>query len=114
MSIKKLEIIVRPGKFEAVKNAAKAAGAHGLTVSQVEGHGLQNGMTNKAGGAAYKMEMVPKVRMEVVVDGAHLETLLKAIGEAAHTGEPGDGKIFISDVQDVVRLRTGERGSAAV
>src|ERR1041385_6386147 len=110
-TIKKLEIIIRPGKLDAVKKALATAGYTGVTISQAEGHGNQKGMTHAAG---FRMDMVSKMRLEIVVPEADVEKMIEAISIAAQTGEPGDGKIFISDVQDVVRIRTGERGTTAL
>ncbi len=111
---KKLEIIVKPGKLDAVKKALKAAGYVGVTMSQAEGHGNQKGLSSKHPDGNFRMEFLPKIRLEVVVVEAALEGLIQAVSKAAQTGEPGDGKIFVSDVRDVVRIRTGERGAKAL
>jgi nitrogen regulatory protein P-II 1 len=112
--MKKLEIIVRPGAAAAVSQAIEAAGYPGITNSQAEGHGTQKGMTqgdkNKG---AYRLELVPKVRLEVVIPDSALEEVIEAVVKSARTGQPGDGKIFVSDIQDVIRIRTGERGDQA-
>ena len=110
-TIKKLEIIIRPGKLDAVKKALASAGYTGVTVSQAEGHGNQKGATHAAG---FRMDMMSKLRLEIVVPEGDVEKMVDAVSLAAKTGEPGDGKIFISDVQDVVRIRTGERGTKAL
>ncbi|MFA5975114.1 MAG: P-II family nitrogen regulator [Elusimicrobiota bacterium] len=112
--MKKLEVIIRPGKLDAVKKAMSASGYTGVTISQAEGHGSQKGLVQDKAGGSYRMDLVPKLRMEVVVAEADAERLIEAISKAALTGEPGDGKIFISDVRDVVRIRTGERGTQAL
>jgi nitrogen regulatory protein P-II 1 len=114
--MKKLEIIIRPGKFESVRKAMEAAGCTGLTVIQAEGHGTQKGMTkqNQYGGGSYLMEMVPKVRIVAVVKDDDVEPIIEAIIKEARTGQHGDGKIFISDIRDSVRIRTGERGENAI
>ena len=106
---KKLEIIVRPGKMDAVKKAMAAAGYTGMTVSEAEGHGTQNGVTPSKQGGTVKMDLIPKIRMESVVPQMDVEKLIQAISKAAQTGEPGDGKIFVYDVHEVVRIRTGEQ-----
>ena len=110
-TIKKLEIIIRPGKLDAVKKALAASGYTGVTISQAEGHGNQKGATHASG---FKMDMMSKLRLEIVVPDSDVEKMIEAISLAAKTGEPGDGKIFITDVQDVVRIRTGERGAKAL
>ena len=111
-TMKKIEIIIKPGKLEVVKKAMATAGYTGVTISQVEGHGNQKGLTNDAG--HFRLELLPKLRMEAVVAEADLEKLIDVIVKAAKTGEPGDGKIFVSDVRDVIRIRTGEKGADAV
>jgi nitrogen regulatory protein P-II 1 len=111
-TMKKLEIIVRPGKLDAVKKAMATAGYTGVTISQAEGHGNQKGMTHASG--TFRMELMPKLRMEIVITDGDVEKMIEAVSKAAQTGEPGDGKIFISDVRDVVRIRTGERGEKAL
>jgi nitrogen regulatory protein P-II 1 len=113
--MKKLEIIVRPGAASSVKQAIEAVGYTGITASQAEGHGTQKGLvqdTNKKG--AYRLEFVPKVRLEIVIPDAALRNVTDAVVKAARTGQPGDGKIFISDVQEVIRIRTGETGELAI
>ena len=114
IGIKKLEIIVKPGKMEAVKKALAGAGGTGVTISQAEGHGLQNGASHDRQGGTFKLDLVPKIRIEAVVTATSLESVIEAVVKAARTGEPGDGKIFVYDVVDAVRVRTGERGAAAV
>src|ERR1017187_1153291 len=99
-TIKKLEIIIRPGKLEAVKKALASAGYPGVTISQAEGHGNQKGATHAAG---FKMDMMSKRRLEIVVPDSDVEKMIKAGSLAAKPGEPGDGKIFITDVQEVIR-----------
>lgn len=114
MSFKKLEIIVRPGKMDAVKKAMATVGYTGVTVTKAEGHGTQNGVTPSKSGGSVKMDLIPKVRLESVVPQADVEKLIQAVSQAAQTGEPGDGKIFVSDIAEVVRIRTGERGAKAL
>ena len=112
--LKKLEVIIRPGKFDAVKKAVESVGCSGVTVSQVEGHGNQKGLAKEKHGTAYKMEFVSKLRMEIVTSASHLEPLIEAISQAARTGEAGDGKIFVSNIEEAIRIRTGESGLDAV
>ena len=113
-TMKKLEVIIKPGKLDAVKKAVEKAGYMGVTISQVEGHGTQKGLTQKSTDGGYKLEMLPKIRVEIVIPDSQLEPIVQAISDAARTGQPGDGKIFVSDVKDVIRIRTGERGEKAV
>ena len=110
-TIKKLEIIIRPSKLDAVKKALATAGYTGVTISQAEGHGNQKGSTHATG---FKMDMMSKLRLEIVVPESDVEKMIEAVSAAAKTGEPGDGKIFITDVQEVIRIRTGERGTKAL
>ena len=112
--MKKLEIIIKPGKSSAVREAIEAAGYSGITVSQAEGHGTQKGLTKQKTSGNYRLELVPKVRLELVIPDSALESVIEAVVKAAKTGQPGDGKIFVSDVRDVIRIRTGERGEKAV
>ncbi len=112
--MKKLEIIVKPGKGSVVRGAIAAVGCSGITVSQAEGHGAQNGLTQGKSGGHYRLELVPKIRLELVVPDSAVESIIEAVVKAAKTGQPGDGKIFVSDVKDVIRIRTGERGEKAV
>ena len=112
--MKKLENIVKPGKSSLVREAIVAAGCSGITVSQAEGHGTQKGLTQEKKGGNYRLELVPKVRLELVVPDSSVELVIEAVIKTAKTGQPGDGKIFVSDVKDVVRIRTGERGEKAV
>src|SRR4051812_2463076 len=103
-TMKKLEILIKPGKLDAVKKALTTAGYQGVTISQAEGHGNQKGLTNTNGG--FRMELLPKIRMEVVIASKDLESIISAVCGAAQTGEKGDGKIFVSDVTEVIRIRT--------
>jgi nitrogen regulatory protein P-II 1 len=113
-SLKKLEVVIKPGKLETVKKAMEGAGYTGVTISQVEGHGNQKGLSKKGGAGGYRVELLPKIRMEIVIAETDLEPMIQAITKAAQTGEPGDGKIFVSDIRDVIRIRTGERGQEAL
>jgi len=112
--MKKLEIIVKPGKGEVVRQAIDAAGYPGITISQVEGHGTQKGLTQEKKNGNYRLEMVPKTHLEVVIPDSALDKVVEAVIKAARTGQPGDGKIFVSDVREVIRIRTGEKGDKAV
>ena len=106
--------IVKPFKLDAVREALVAAGVEGLTVSDVKGYGRQKGQTEIYRGAEYQVNFVPKVKLEVVVDDAAAPGAIEAVMKAAATGKIGDGKIFVLDVENAVRIRTGETGSAAL
>ncbi len=106
--------IVKPFKVDDVKQALKEAGAAGVTVSEVQGFGRQRGHTEVYRGAEYTIDFVPKVRVELLVDDADVERLLEAVITAARTGKIGDGKVWVTSVEQVVRIRTGERGAEAL
>ena len=106
--------IVKPFKLDAVREALVAAGVEGLTVSEVKGYGRQKGQTEIYRGAEYQVNFVPKVKLEAVVDDAAAPGAIEAVMKAAATGKIGDGKIFVLDVENAVRIRTGETGSAAL
>jgi nitrogen regulatory protein P-II 1 len=112
--MKKVEAIIRHFKAEDVKNALTKNGIIGMTVTEVRGFGRQKGHTEMYRGAEYKVDFVPKIKVEVVVPDEKLQTVLDAIIHSAQTGQVGDGKIFISDLSNVVRIRTGESGEAAI
>jgi nitrogen regulatory protein P-II 1 len=112
--MKKIEAIIRPERLTVVKAALEEMGYSGMTISEVKGHGVQKGVVEQWRGQQYRVEFLPKVWLMVVVDDDKAEKVLGAIVENAKTGEVGDGKIFVSTVDDVVRVRTGERGAAAV
>src|SRR4051812_49346986 len=112
--MKKIEAIVRPSKLDEVKEALSAAGVSGMMVTDVRGFGRQKGHTELYRGAEYVVDFVPKVRLEVVVEDSLVERVVEAIASAAHSGRIGDGKIFVSHVEEAIRIRTGERGSDAV
>ena len=114
MTMKKIESIVRVHKIDDVKNALVKLGHHGMTITEVRGFGRQKGHTESYRGAEYVVDFVPKVKIEVVADDSTADAVVAAIVAAAKTGQVGDGKIFISELKDVVRIRTGETGSAAV
>ncbi len=112
--MKKIEAIIKPFKLDEVREALSEIGVNGLTVTEVKGFGRQKGHTELYRGAEYVVDFLPKVKMEMVVTDALVDTTLEAIVKAARTGKIGDGKIFVSDVGQVVRIRTGETGEAAV
>jgi nitrogen regulatory protein P-II 1 len=112
--MKLLTAIVKPFKLEDVKEALKGVGVHGMTVTEVQGFGRQAGHTEVYRGAEYKIDFVPKVRVEILCDEAEVERIGEAIIEAARTGKIGDGKVWVTDVDSVIRIRTGERGDDAL
>ncbi len=112
--MKKVEAIIRPIKIDDVKAALENIGVIGMTVTDVRGYGKQRGRTEKYRGNTYVVNLLPKVKIEVVVADDLAEDVVEAIMGSAQTGEVGDGKIFISDIEFAVRIRTGERGESAV
>jgi len=112
--VKLITAIIKPFKADDVKAAVKAAGVHGITVTEVQGFGRQAGHTEVYRGAEYTVDFVPKVRFEILVDDAELDTVVTALVEAARTGKIGDGKIWVTPVESVVRIRTGEAGPEAL
>ncbi|RMG88834.1 MAG: P-II family nitrogen regulator [Candidatus Dadabacteria bacterium] len=110
----KIEAIFKPFRLDAVKEALQDLGVQGMTVSEVRGFGRQKGHSELYRGAEYTVDFVPKVKMEVVVDESQAAAVADAIVAAAHTGKIGDGKVFVSPVQDAIRIRTGERGRSAI
>ena len=112
--MKKIEAIIRTHKLEEVKNALNVAGVQGMTISHVEGYGRQKGHQEIYRGTEVKVSFVPKIKIVAVVPDGLLEKALTAIVDNAQTGKVGDGKIFVTDVADVVRIRTGERGEEAI
>ena len=112
--MKKIEAIIRPFKLEDVKLALVNAGIVGMTVSEVRGFGRQKGQVERYRGSEFTVEFLQKLKVEVAVDDARVDTVVTAIAEAAKTGEIGDGNIFISAVDTVVRIRTGDRDGAAL
>ena len=112
--MKKVEAIIRPFKLEDVKLALVNAGIVGMTVSEVRGFGRQKGQVERYRGSEFTVEFLQKLKIEVVIDDANVDTVVNAIAEAAKTGEIGDGKIFISPVESVVRIRTGDRDTTAL
>ena len=112
--MKKIEAIVRHHKVDAVKEALIGVGLQGMTVTEVRGFGRQRGHTETYRGTEYKVDFVPKVKMEIVVGDELVDKALTAIVGAAKTGQVGDGKIFVTNLAEVVRVRTGETGAAAI
>jgi len=112
--MKKLEAVIKPFKLEEVREALAEIGITGLTVTEVKGFGRQKGHTELYRGAEYTIDFLPKVKLELVVAEEMLESAMDAIVKAAHTGKIGDGKIFVMDVEQALRIRTGETGDEAV
>ncbi|GAA4286700.1 MULTISPECIES: P-II family nitrogen regulator [Georgenia] len=112
--MKLVTAIVQPHRLDDVKKALEAAGVHGMTVSEANGYGRQHGHTEVYRGAEYTIELVPKVRVEVVVDDYDAPAVVDAVVGAAQSGRIGDGKVWTVPVEDVVRVRTGERGADAL
>jgi nitrogen regulatory protein P-II 1 len=112
--MKKVEAIIKPFKLDEVREALSELGVTGLTVTEVKGFGRQKGHTELYRGAEYVVDFLPKVKVEVIVGDALVERAIEAVVKAARTGKIGDGKIFVTNVEQVVRIRTGESGEAAV
>lgn len=112
--MKKIEAIIRPGKLEDIKEALNKYNVNGLTISQVMGCGLQKGRKEYFRGTEVTMNLLPKIKVEAVVRDDQLEEVINIISKEAKTGEVGDGKIFIYDIEDSIRIRTGERGNSAI
>jgi nitrogen regulatory protein P-II 1 len=112
--MKKVEALIKPFKLEEVKDALIKIGIHGMTVSEVRGFGRQKGETEIYRGTEYVVDFLPKIKIEVVVKDDEVEKVVETIANTARTGRVGDGKIFVIPVEDVIRIRTGERGEAAI
>ncbi|MDG1893559.1 MAG: P-II family nitrogen regulator [Fuerstiella sp.] len=112
--MKKLEAIIRHYKLEDVKTALTEAGVQGMTVSEVRGFGRQRGHKETYRGAEYTVDFMPKVKMDVIVAEDQLETAVNAVCQSARTGQVGDGKIFVSSLEQIIRIRTGESGAEAI
>jgi nitrogen regulatory protein P-II 1 len=112
--MKKIEAVIKPFKLDEVKEALQELGVQGMTVLEAKGYGRQKGHTELYRGAEYVVDFLPKIKVEVVIADDQLTPVLEAIQAAARTGRIGDGKIFVSEITDVVRIRTGETGPAAV
>lgn len=112
--MKKIEAIIQPFKLDEVKDALTGLGIDGITVTDVRGHGRQKGHTEVYRGAEYKVDLIPKLKIDVVVASDRAEEVVSAIVNAARTGKVGDGKVFISDIGETVRIRNGDRGESAI
>ncbi|MBO9560966.1 MAG: P-II family nitrogen regulator [Caulobacter sp.] len=112
--MKKIEAVIKPFKLDEVKEALQDMGVQGMTVLEAKGYGRQKGHTELYRGAEYVVDFLPKIKVEVVVEDSQLDAALEAITNAARTGRIGDGKIFVSEITEVVRIRTGETGPSAV
>ena len=112
--MKKIEAIIKPFKLDEVKEALQKSGIQGMTVTEVKGHGRQKGHTELYRGAEYIVDFLPKVKLEVVVDEAQLQSVVDVITKAAKTGKIGDGKVFVLPIENAIRIRTEETGEKAV
>jgi nitrogen regulatory protein P-II 1 len=112
--MKKIEAIIKPFKLDEIKDALNALGIQGMTVTEVKGFGRQKGHVELYRGAEYDIAFIPKVKLEIVVSAAMVDKVVAAIMEKAKTGKIGDGKIFISSLEEIIRIRTGERGETAI
>ena len=112
--MKKIEAIIKPFKLDEVKDALQEAGVQGITVTEAKGFGRQKGHTELYRGAEYVVDFLPKLKLEIIVADSILEQAVEAIQKAAHTGRIGDGKIFVTKVEQATRIRTGETGDAAI
>ena len=112
--MKKIEMIIRPEKLESVRKALEQAGCAGLMITEIEGHGKQKGVVQQWRGEKYKVELLPKIKIEVVVSDKDVERITNLIIDSARTGAVGDGKIFVSDIKEAIRIRTGEKGEQAL
>jgi nitrogen regulatory protein P-II 1 len=112
--MKKIEAIIKPFKLDEVKEALHEVGLQGMTVTEAKGFGRQKGHTELYRGAEYVVDFLPKVKIEIVMEDSLVERAIEAITQAARTGRIGDGKIFVSTIEDVIRIRTGETGAEAV
>ncbi|HZJ03350.1 MAG TPA: P-II family nitrogen regulator [Thermoleophilia bacterium] len=112
--MKKIEAVIKPFKLDEVKDALQELGVKGLTVTEVKGFGRQRGHTEVFRGVEYQVDFVPKVKIEIVVDEDMAAEVVDALAESAATGKIGDGKIFVSTLDEVIRIRTGERGATAI
>ncbi len=113
-SMKKIEAIIKPFKLDEVKEALQAVGIQGMTVCEVKGFGRQKGHTELYRGAEYVVDFLPKIRLDIIVSDEEVQKVIEAIQKAAKTGRIGDGKIFITSVEEVIRIRTGETGKSAI
>jgi nitrogen regulatory protein P-II 1 len=112
--MKKIEAIIQPHKLEDVKEALKAIGVDGMTITEVRGHGRQKGHKEIYRGMEYQVDLLPKVKVELVITDARAEEVIKTVVESARTGKIGDGKVFVFDVAEAIRIRNDDRGEAAL
>jgi nitrogen regulatory protein P-II 1 len=112
--MKKIEAIIKPHKLDDVKEKLSALGISGMTITEVKGFGRQRGHKEIYRGAEYHIDFIPKIKIEIVIEADKVEQALDAISEAARTGSIGDGKLFVLNVEEVLRIRTGERGKEAI
>ena len=112
--MKLVSAIIKPFKLQEVREALVDAGIEGLTITEVKGYGRQKGHTEMYRGAEYSVDTLPKIKLDILVDDSNLETVTDVISKTANTGKIGDGKIFISTIEEVIRIRTGETGSDAI
>lgn len=112
--MKKIEAIIRPEKIDTVRIALESVGCTGLMLSEIEGHGKQKGIEQQWRGERYRVELLPKIRLEIVTTDDKVDRIISAILSVAKTGEIGDGKIFVYPVEDVIKIRTGEKGEKAI
>ena len=112
--MKKIEAIIKPFKLDEIKEALQDVGLQGITVVEAKGFGRQKGHTELYRGAEYVVDFLPKIKIEIVLEDSQLDVAIEAIQKAAHTGRIGDGKIFVSTIDEAIRIRTGERGAEAI
>lgn len=112
--MKKIEAIIQPHKLDEVKDALIGIGIDGITVSEVRGHGRQKGHTETYRGQEYKVDLLPKVKLELVVTSARVDEIVRTLAAAARSGKVGDGKVFVTEVADAIRIRNDDRGEAAL
>ena len=112
--MKKIEAIIRPEKLDDVRRALERSGYPGIMITEIEGHGLQKGVVQQWRGEEYRVDILPKIKVEIVAGNEEAETIIQAILESAYTGGVGDGKVFVYEVEEAVRIRTRERGQRAL
>ena len=112
--MKKIEAIIRPEKLDEVRRVVEEAGSHGVMITEIQGHGKQKGYVQSWRGEEYRVDLLPKVKLEVVVNDNEVNKMIDAIRDCARTGQVGDGKIFVYDIAQAIRIRTGEKGEVAV
>ena len=112
--MKKIEAIIKPFKLDEVKDKLNEIGVKGITVTEVKGFGRQKGHTELYRGAEYVVDFLPKIKMEIIIDDSRVEDVVNSIVKSAQTGRIGDGKIFVTDLNETIRIRTGERGKDAI